>query len=361
MSCILIIIIVVAATSHSVGNAETIEEMEDRLASISEEEKAVLKELYTLQQSIDELQKEREGIQSEIENLQYEIEEIENAIAAEELSYNSNCEALKQVLVSYQRGGPGTFIEILLNSENLSEFLRRINILRELMKGTDDLLSRLENSKAVLLSEKAKLDRLLQEANEKNNRLAESIQKSIHKEKEMQDYLASLADEREHYMEQLATVQRVWEELKPVFAKAAGEFSRIIREESLPEDALEITFNFFSVKGSMSEETINGIIAQNPVVSGMVFRFTNDTVEISIPDKELSIKGIFVIEEGHTLKFEASEGTFFGLPLNKSSLDELFEQGDLSLNLESLLGKYSLNDVEIFASYIELEIIPVFY
>ena len=362
LSCILFAVILIAAYApYSIGNAETIQEIESRLESISEEEKAVLEELYSLQQEINGLRRESEGIQSEIENLNIEIEDKEKAIAAEELSYNANREALKQVLVSYQRGGPGTFIEILLNSENLSGFLSRINILRELMHGTDDLLNRLEESKAVLVSEKENLDRLLEEANEKNIRLAESIDKGIQKEEELKSYLASLADEKEHYMEQLAGVQRIWEELKPVFAEAAGEFSRIIEEGNLPADAIEISFDFFSVKGSISEDTINQIIAQNPVVSKMVFKFTEDSAEVSIPEKGLSVGGIFVVEDSHTLKFEAQEGTFFGLPLNKGTLDELFEQGALALNLETVLGRNTLDSVKISDGFIELEIIPVFY
>jgi hypothetical protein len=58
--------------------------------------------------------------------------------------------------------------------------------------------------------------------------------------------------------------------------------------------------------------------------------------------------------EGHILKFQAQEGSFFGMPLAPGSIGELFQEGDLVLNLEPLLAGNVIHSLEIKEGYLEL-------
>lgn len=56
-----------------------------------------------------------------------------------------------------------------------------------------------------------------------------------------------------------------------------------------------------------------------------------------------------------------NEGRFFGMPLEKSSIEDLFSQGYVELNLGQILGKNKLKSIKINDDNIELQIIPSFF
>ncbi|TAH59814.1 MAG: hypothetical protein EWM52_10270 [Methanosarcina mazei] len=85
------------------------------------------------------MEKAEKELVLETEAIRKEIEDLEKAIAQEELVYEKKKESLKQVLKSYQRMGPGSFLEIILDSDSLSTFLQRMNILRDLARNTEML------------------------------------------------------------------------------------------------------------------------------------------------------------------------------------------------------------------------------
>jgi hypothetical protein len=86
----------------------------------------------------------------------------------------------------------------------------------------------------------------------------------------------------------------------------------------------------------------------------MLFAFHPGLVEISLPEKNLVLSGTFIILEGHTLKFQPKEGSFYGMPLEPGAIEELFSEGDLLLNLEPLLAGNSVNALEVKEGYLEL-------
>lgn len=86
----------------------------------------------------------------------------------------------------------------------------------------------------------------------------------------------------------------------------------------------------------------------------MEFDFSPGKIEMKAPEKNLTLEGEFVIIDDQILKFEAENGSFYGMPLEKGTIDELFEEGYFILNLEPLIGKNVLKSVEIMDGYIEL-------
>jgi hypothetical protein len=182
----------------------------------------------------------------------------------------------------------------------------------------------------------------------------EALNKKMEFKKEKEEYLASLKGEREQYQKQLADIEQMWDELKPLFSDAAKEFSRIIGEGSLPTDALRVKFNFVEVRGAIDDKVINKVVSEQSSLPDIEFAFHPGDVEISLPDKYLVLSGTFVILDGHTLKFQAKEGNFYGMKLTPGSLEELFKEGDLVLDIEPLLEGNSINALEIKEGYIEL-------
>ncbi len=346
--------IVILPASAAVGQQPPFSEVKEKLSGISKEEKEILQKLFILAQEIEIAEAEAEELSRETEAISKEIKGLEEDIAKEELAYEKKRKSLEQVLKSYQRMGAGSFLEIILDSDSLSTFLHRLNILRDLTKNTGTLLEQLESSGRKLAEEKSKLSEKLALVKDKESMSRTALADKNRLKAEKEAYLASLKGEKEHYQEYLSNLERVWNELKPLLSETAKEFSRMIEEEGLPYDALKISFSLFEVKGAIDDGTINKIISENPNLEEMIFAFHQEAVEIRIPDKNLILTGTFAIQEGHTLKFQAREGSFFGLPLEKGVLEELFGEEGMMLNLEPLLAGNDIHAVRIKEGYIEL-------
>jgi peptidoglycan hydrolase CwlO-like protein len=348
----IIFAVVILASGMVAGQSEISVNIEEKLNALSDEEKIVLQKLFILAQEIAEMEREESRLGPEMEKITSEIHELEKLIAAEETVYEKRQEALKQVLRSYQRMGPSSYLEIILESNSLAVFLRRLNTLRDLTRNTGELLGALQESSEKLTAEKIKVAEKLVLLAETQELLKESLLKTMQLKEEQQEYLASLAEEREYYHNQLANMQRAWSELTQYFPEVTKKSSRIIEDANLPPDALKTVITLSGIKASISDNTLNNIIMGHGL-SEMVFRFFPGTVEIAVPDKNLVLAGTFILE-GETLKFLAQEGSFYGMALKTENLKELFGEAELLLNLKTLVGDNSLRSIEILAGRMEL-------
>jgi len=331
--------------------------IKEKMASISETERDNLENLFVLGQQIKEMEKEEARITRDIETKNGEIEGLKIAIAGEEIAYSKKLADLKQVLRSYQRMGPGTYLEIILNSDNLAMLLRKINTLRDITRNTGKLMELLEESKVKQLSEKATLAEKVTLIEDNQKQIRESMTKKKQLIEDQERYLASLKEKREYYQDDLANLQMNWDELKNSVPMIIKELSRIIDEGYIPSD---ISYNFMSIKASVDEKTINEIISGYPSLPKIVFSFYPNRVEISMPEKNLLLSGVFVIQEEHTLKFQVKEGSFYGMPLDSGAIEDLFLKGDLVFNLKLPLSDYTINSIKTTAGNLEWTITPTY-
>ncbi|HHX75200.1 MAG TPA: hypothetical protein GX699_09900 [Firmicutes bacterium] len=332
--------------------------VEEKLSQLSDEEKQVLEELFALSQTITELEQQEQALGVEIESLERDAGILRETIAAEEQRYGQKRQALKQVLQSYQRMGPSSFLERLLDSDSLADFLHRIVTLRDLARNTGRLLDQLQASRDMLAARKAELDAKLASLEETRENLAESIAQTMAAKEELEAYLVSLAEEREHYETRLAAMQDAWHELTRFFPEVTKSFSRILKEADLPADTVEIEFTASGIKASLSDDNLNNILAEYGLTD-LVFDFSAGKAGLAVAARELALSGVFVLDD-NTLKFAAEEGTFFGMALNAGHLQALFAEEELLLDLSNLLGGSKISAVTITGHHLELLITPVF-
>jgi peptidoglycan hydrolase CwlO-like protein len=344
-----------------VEEKEPVEAMQEKLTSIAEEEQKVLEDLFRLVQEIEETDREKKAIERDMDDIQSDVRVLEAKIQQEQSRYEQKRDVLRQVLVTYQQRGAGTFLDIILQSASLSDFLGRLNILRDLSRNTNRLLDNLRESRKRMADEKAKLDEKLLLLSKKNEELNQSIVLKSQKKQEMEDYLASLQEEKQHYQEQLDRLQAVWEDLKQLFPQITEKFARILNEESLPPDTITVSFSFFQVTGTLKDEALNKVIQGYSDLPEIAFHFKPGQTEIQIPEKHLSLTGTLEILNDTTLQFVPAEGSFFELPLTKESLGELFRENGLVFPLGAVLGQGRIESAESKEGYLELTILPLFY
>lgn len=353
----LIILNVVLFPIINIADEETsVETIENKLLIITEEEKEILEFLFIQVQEIEELEREEKSLSEELNIMQFEIENLEDRITSEELSYNNYKDVLKEVLKTYQRMGPGSYIEIILSSNSITDLFNRINTLRDLTKGTGSLLEDLDYSLAKLSLQKENLAEKLSELENKQVALRAAIDKKAQVIKTKEDYLISLADDKDYYLERLADMNNAMNELKAIIIELSQEFTQLIEGANFPEDAIKLELSVSGVKGSIDEDVFNKIISEHPGFPEMKFEFKPGRVELTIPERNVFFAGNFIVIDGKSLEYEITEGSIYDLKLEKSSIEDLFSAGYFILNLEPLIDKNTIKSIESKNGYMELGI-----
>jgi len=364
-SLMLFFAIMLSAASHAAGEVVPITELKDKLESISEEEKKVLAELFSLEQEIIALEADERKLSEEIKQLQKSIKQLEESIEEKQEAYDNRCQILKQVLVNYQRRGPASYIEILLQAENLSSFIKSLNILKDISRNTRELLDELKERQRELIDKKAALEEENVLLVQKRAELEADISKKLQLVRQKEDYLESLKQESEYFSQQLELVLRMWDNCLKLFAEVSKEITEIINGGYITAEDLNIGFGFFSISGYIEEDTINDALSEHSRLSNTIFRFEDGRAIIEVPDERLKLIGDFVVTGNKEVSFQAQEGYFFDLPLEKSSIDEIFSNGSLTINFEQIADDivfidFRITDVSCEDGKLGFTVIPQF-
>ncbi len=342
------------------GQVSPITEIQEKLEGISEEERKILSHLFILLQEIEEMDRQRAEIAREIETLQKEIDNLEMAIEKQENDYNNQLKILELVLVSYQKRGPASYLETLLRAKDLTTFIRSFNTVRDLTRNVGELLDDIEESKKELTAQKEVLEDKAALLEKRNADLQAALERKQQIRQEQEAYLASLREGREYYEEQLSNLQKMWDDIKVMFSQIMDEFNRIMNEVGIPLEALNIKIAFPAVKGTIYEETINDLIKEHSRLPEMTFRFRTGKVELEVPEKHLKLSGTFSIEGKAAIKFVVEEGSFYDMPLESTSIEELFRNGYLLIDFSGYVDNVTLESIEIKEGCMEFKINPFF-
>lgn len=345
-----ILLIVSIIPAQVFGDVKPIEDMEETLSGITEEQKTVLEDLFRLSQKIDMIEREKKKINKDIADLQHQIDTLEEEINEKQRAYDLELDTLKKVLVYYQRGGPATYLEILLSADSLTEFLKSINVIKDISKNVNELLNSLEESKRILLEEKKSLDDKVLELEAKNDELKENLKSHQLVLQKQEKYLQSLNEQREYYEEQLGNLEEMWDNSKKLFADIVDEITRIISEGYFTMEDLNISLGFQEMTGSIKEDRFNELLQKEALLSHTKVRFEENQVIIEVPENHLVLVGDFILEGESSVRYEVEEALFYDFPLEESSIQELFQKGPLILDFheiaEDMNFDFTVTDVE---------------
>lgn len=327
-----------------------------RILEIGEAEKGILQKLRSLQLEIARDNEAIAALTADIGRLEKELKGLDLLLKTETASLESNREALRQVLVQYQMSGPGSQLELLLSSDSLATFLRRLGIVREMNHETGSLLERLKENKRRVDEQLAEKQAVLKGLQDQQATLQQTLQDKKTGEADLESSLAALAADRAGYEEQLARMEAAWNLALQLFPKLTDGFSRIVSEGAFPQDALEMTFSLFGVSASLKEKTFSDILSGDKRMLGAVFHFHPGSVTLEIPDAGLGLAGSFKLVKGITLEYEVQSGTQGGMPLDPAQLAELSKNGPLRFGLEPLLQGGTISKVKILEGFLILDV-----
>ncbi|KUO49730.1 MAG: hypothetical protein APF76_00340 [Desulfitibacter sp. BRH_c19] len=345
---------------HFAQQSGPIMEMEQDYDLLVNEETEVIEKIFNLLIEMENVKEEQKILAHEISFINSKIEHLNSNIEAQRINYENTSNRLKQVFRSYQRLGASSYLEIILQADSLKDFLRRLNTIKDIGRNTYDLLNTLEESKSELELEINTYQEMLLELENAEEQLEDSLRKTSYLKAEMENYLITLEDEREQHLNQLNEMQIAWVEAKPFFLESLKELSMAINRGEIPIDALKTTITLRGIKGTLSQETFNEIILQQPGLSNINFKFLPKVAVLELTDKNLVLEGTLSIINKSSILFTVLGGTFYEFPLDNNSLKDLFQDTQLIMDFQPLLGRNVLQSIEIKDGQIELMIIPNF-
>lgn len=329
------------------GEVAPITEVEDKLTNITEEERKVLEELFALSQEISALETQEESINTEIDDLEVKIKALDQDIEAKQLDYNLRLKVLEQVLVNYQQNGPASYLEILLRADNLSDFIKSLNIIKDISHNVNQLLTTLKTDKQVLEEERDQLADNTAQLELRKQDLAATITEKEKVKKEQENYLTSLQTDKTFYQEKLNYLSKLWEECRSLFPSVSEEITSIIGAGYFTLEDLHLDSGFFTMTGYIAGNSFNQILSDNSTITQTIFRFEEDQVVIEVPEEHLILKGNFVIAGKSAIRYEVTEGTFYDMPLEEASIAELFAKGPLLIDFDTISGDMVIVDFEL--------------
>jgi murein DD-endopeptidase MepM/ murein hydrolase activator NlpD len=127
------------------------EQIEKKIKDNNDKKASTAQKQKTIAESISSSQKEIKLLNSIIDTLNAQIAEKQAAIEKAQKDIDENYELFKQRMRAMYEAGNLTYIQVLLSSSSLTDFLAREEIIRQIAKHDTELLKRLEQDKQVIV------------------------------------------------------------------------------------------------------------------------------------------------------------------------------------------------------------------
>ncbi len=169
LTIIIIVIMLACSYSNIIIKAATLGEQKQEVQDKKEEAEQKLeyvqdelsKEIVKIQELDDKIRQTEEDIsdlESELGNLQKRINEIEKTLNKIEESYIENEDLLEQRLIANYEVGDITYLDMLMNSANIIDFLSSYYSIQEIVKYDIELLEQIEKERKQVETSKKELD-----------------------------------------------------------------------------------------------------------------------------------------------------------------------------------------------------------
>lgn len=135
-----------------------IEDKKKEIENIQAQKSENMKAVETLMDQISDYEDEIDELDGKISDLTSKIKEASNKIKEDEEKYNQKQAQLKDILVTTYENGKTSFLDFLLSSNSLIEFISTYYMISELTSYDTDLLEEVENEKKSLEEQKQTLE-----------------------------------------------------------------------------------------------------------------------------------------------------------------------------------------------------------
>lgn len=232
-----------ATTSQELKNKqknidEQIAEKKEEMKNVKNELSDTLTQINKLNVEISDYQTEINELNAQIGTLDIQITEKEANIDEQQKKFDAQKTALEERLVAMYESGTVSYLDMLLSSEGITDFISNYYLISEIAKADNELLDNIENTKNQIENEKNSLQDARNQRNEsktavegKKQTLASSVNQKnqlaanlTEEEKAIQAELDEFEKDKQRIQAELAALAAK-DNVKPVAPSAAGYIS----------------------------------------------------------------------------------------------------------------------------------------
>ena len=188
---------------------EANEQLNDVQSNLSEN----LQQVEKLDDRIETAQQELAEQESKITELKESIEEIETQLNSVTEKYNKQLELFKKRMVAIYMAGETQYLDVLLKSSSLSDFISSYYLISQLTEIDENLLNDLESKKKTMDLSRQKLENEKKELAtiiENQTRTTRTLQNT---KKMRENFIAKLSDDEKNLQAKIDEINKQYEEI----------------------------------------------------------------------------------------------------------------------------------------------------
>ena len=235
ISCITILVVSMITSTFAVTQKDA-ENVKNQINDTEEEIKKVesslsdaMKEIQELEGDIAEVEYNLEKLQANLKKLNNEISELEKKLEQAEKDYDERYKIACDRVVSQYKYGKITFLDVLLNSSSLTDFLNSYHTVEQIMSVDQELLDDLEKEKQQITEDKQTLqdkkDKLNEEKQQVEKQKVSLSNKKSTKQKmvsQLNSQESALQQQKEEYYKELENIQAELRRIAEAVSKNNG-------------------------------------------------------------------------------------------------------------------------------------------
>ena len=208
-----------ATESDKAALQQKINETKQQQEQIKDDKNSATTELEEINAQVDKLQNDIDTLKAQIDEANSKIQDKQKDIENEEKEITEKNDLLKQRMVSLYEAGDTSYLDVLLNSDNLIDFMSGYSTIQTILEADTNLINELEDKKTQLEQDKKSLEdgkqdieNLKTEKEIKNANLVAAQKNKQSQIDKLSDAEKSAQDSLDKYNAAMARVNRKLEE-----------------------------------------------------------------------------------------------------------------------------------------------------
>lgn len=227
------------ATSTSLEDVKNkITEAKDEQEEVKSQMSDAMKEVQELNTSIAKSEEELENLENKTKQLNNQIKEIQKKIDEATEKYNKQYDELCKLVVAQYENGSAMYLDVLLNSTSLSNFLSKYYIISEIVQYDNDLLKQIQTEKETIIKSKEELEKKQSELKEATVQAQKANIILKNNKAKKQSYVDKLSDDEKELQNKIEDYEKELKNIEAQIRAAATKNNTSTTNANIPQGQL---------------------------------------------------------------------------------------------------------------------------
>ena len=245
-----------------------IDETEKKKEEVTQQKNETIEQVEELSTKISEYESQIEELDSKIDELNNQIKETEQNLESAQKDYEKREESLKKRMIAIYEAGETSYLDFILSSNSLSDFLSKYYVASEIANRDKELLEQIEAQKKEIEASKLSLENSKKELDTTKASKQQVSTELQNSKKEKTQYVSQLSAEEKELQEQ---IDELAEYNKTLDAKIKQKQAQIQEEIRKAQEEQKKQNNSNNSSGSGSSS--NGSSSSGGAVSSVGFMY----------------------------------------------------------------------------------------